>query len=170
VYELLTNVVPPELIIRTLTTELLRKLDDDVKHEVWRISCHIHCFHTGHNHVQRTAEGRSQIPVMLGALVQSRGRRLLFGYGIFFMCIIVCTSLRRTSLPGFFDRSNVILDHCDARDLPSSASQACETLLCVASSCVASGLLRVLASRARHLPSSVTGPSRLTSASMCHRW
>jgi replication factor C subunit 3/5 len=34
VYELLTNVVPPELIMRQLTAELLKKLDDEVKHEV----------------------------------------------------------------------------------------------------------------------------------------
>lgn len=34
VYELLVNVVPPELIIRQLATELMKKLDDEVKHEV----------------------------------------------------------------------------------------------------------------------------------------
>eukprot|EP00892_Ulva_mutabilis_P011935 jgi/Ulvmu1/9113/UM005_0208.1 len=34
VYELLVNVVPPELIIRQLATELIKKLDDEVKHEV----------------------------------------------------------------------------------------------------------------------------------------
>jgi hypothetical protein len=33
-YELLVNVVPPELIIRQLTMELLKKLDDEVKHQV----------------------------------------------------------------------------------------------------------------------------------------
>jgi len=37
VYELLVNVVPPELIIRQLATELMKKLDDEVKHEV----CHV---------------------------------------------------------------------------------------------------------------------------------
>jgi hypothetical protein len=34
VYELLVNVVPPELIIRQLAAELMKKLDDEVKHEV----------------------------------------------------------------------------------------------------------------------------------------
>jgi replication factor C subunit 3/5 len=34
VYELLINVVPPELIMRQLTHELLKKLDDEVKHQV----------------------------------------------------------------------------------------------------------------------------------------
>ena len=33
VYELLINVVPPELIMRQLTQELLRKMDDEVKHQ-----------------------------------------------------------------------------------------------------------------------------------------
>jgi hypothetical protein len=34
VYELLINVVPPELIMRQLTQELLKKVDDEVKHQV----------------------------------------------------------------------------------------------------------------------------------------
>jgi hypothetical protein len=34
VYELLINVVPPEIVIRQLTQELLKKLDDEVKHQV----------------------------------------------------------------------------------------------------------------------------------------
>lgn len=34
VYELLINVVPPELVLRQLTQELLKKLDDEVKHQV----------------------------------------------------------------------------------------------------------------------------------------
>jgi replication factor C subunit 3/5 len=34
VYELLVNVVPPELIIRQLASELMKKVDDEVKHEV----------------------------------------------------------------------------------------------------------------------------------------
>jgi hypothetical protein len=34
IYELLINVVPPELVIRQLTQELLKKLDDEVKHQV----------------------------------------------------------------------------------------------------------------------------------------
>ena len=33
-YELLINCIPPELILKTLTFELLRKLDAEVKHEV----------------------------------------------------------------------------------------------------------------------------------------
>lgn len=38
IYELLVNVVPPELIIRHIATELIKKLDDEVKHEV--CGCH----------------------------------------------------------------------------------------------------------------------------------
>jgi replication factor C subunit 3/5 len=33
VYELLVNVVPPELVMRQLTSELLKKIDDEVKHQ-----------------------------------------------------------------------------------------------------------------------------------------
>ena len=33
-YELLINVVPPELIMRQLAQELLKKVDDEVKHQV----------------------------------------------------------------------------------------------------------------------------------------
>jgi hypothetical protein len=35
-YELLTNCIPPEVIFRHLTFELLRKLDDELRHKVWR--------------------------------------------------------------------------------------------------------------------------------------
>ena len=38
-YELLINVVPPELIMRQLTAELLKKLDDEVKHQARAPSC-----------------------------------------------------------------------------------------------------------------------------------
>uniref|UniRef100_A0A061RXH8 Replication factor C subunit 3/5 n=1 Tax=Tetraselmis sp. GSL018 TaxID=582737 RepID=A0A061RXH8_9CHLO len=34
VYELLANCIPPELVIRTLSRELIRKLDDEMKHKV----------------------------------------------------------------------------------------------------------------------------------------
>lgn len=33
VYELLANCIPPELIMRTLLFELLRKLDDELRHK-----------------------------------------------------------------------------------------------------------------------------------------
>lgn len=33
-YELLVNCIPPDVIIKTLTTELLKNLDDNLKHEV----------------------------------------------------------------------------------------------------------------------------------------
>lgn len=33
-YELLVNCIPPELIFRRLATELLRKLDDELRHKV----------------------------------------------------------------------------------------------------------------------------------------
>jgi replication factor C subunit 3/5 len=36
-YELLTNCIPPEVIFRTLTVELLRKLDDELRHKVWHL-------------------------------------------------------------------------------------------------------------------------------------
>lgn len=39
VYELLVNVVPPELIIRQLAAELMKKLDDEVKHDVRFCMC-----------------------------------------------------------------------------------------------------------------------------------
>lgn len=34
VYELLVNVVPPELIIRQLAAELMKKVEEEVKHDV----------------------------------------------------------------------------------------------------------------------------------------
>ncbi len=33
-YELLVNCIPPEVIFRRLTTELLRRLDDELRHKV----------------------------------------------------------------------------------------------------------------------------------------
>jgi hypothetical protein len=33
-YELLTNCIPPDVILKTLTRELLKHLDDTLKHEV----------------------------------------------------------------------------------------------------------------------------------------
>jgi len=33
-YELLVNCIPPDVIFRRLTTELLRKLDDELRHSV----------------------------------------------------------------------------------------------------------------------------------------
>jgi len=35
-YELLTNCIPPEIVIKTLTLSLLRRLDDQLKHELVR--------------------------------------------------------------------------------------------------------------------------------------
>lgn len=40
-YELLTNCIPPEVIFRHLTFELLRKLDDELRHKVW--CCWVPC-------------------------------------------------------------------------------------------------------------------------------
>jgi hypothetical protein len=47
-YELLTNCIPPEVIFRHLTFELLRKLDDELRHKVRRckvpvLSPCLHC-------------------------------------------------------------------------------------------------------------------------------
>lgn len=43
VYELLTNVVPPELIMRQLASELMKKMDDEVKHEVGASPLYLAC-------------------------------------------------------------------------------------------------------------------------------
>jgi hypothetical protein len=40
-YELLTNCIPPEVIFRHLTVELLRKLDDELRHKVWHQWLHL---------------------------------------------------------------------------------------------------------------------------------
>jgi hypothetical protein len=34
IYELLTNAIPPDVIMRTLVSVLLRRVDDSIKHEV----------------------------------------------------------------------------------------------------------------------------------------
>lgn len=39
-YELLINCIPPEIIIKTLTNVLLKRMDDQIKHEVVRWSAH----------------------------------------------------------------------------------------------------------------------------------
>ena len=37
-YELLSNCIPPELIFRTLATELARKVEDSLKHEIFQLA------------------------------------------------------------------------------------------------------------------------------------
>jgi len=39
-YELLVNCIPPESILKKLLTELMKKLDADLKHEVCRWAAH----------------------------------------------------------------------------------------------------------------------------------
>lgn len=39
-YELLTNCIPPDIILKTLTKVLLSRLDDQLKHQVVRWSAH----------------------------------------------------------------------------------------------------------------------------------
>jgi len=39
-YELLVNCLPPELILRKLATELIRKLDDELRHKVAELAAY----------------------------------------------------------------------------------------------------------------------------------
>lgn len=43
-YELLTHCIPPELIIKKLTLELLKKLDNEVKYEVMKWAAYYVCY------------------------------------------------------------------------------------------------------------------------------
>jgi len=48
IYELLTNAIPPDVILRTLVLSLLRRVDDSVKHEVVQLAAfYDHRMHQG---------------------------------------------------------------------------------------------------------------------------
>ncbi len=47
-YELLTNAIPPDVIMRSLTMVLLRRVDDTIKHEiVQHVAFYDHRMHQG---------------------------------------------------------------------------------------------------------------------------
>ncbi|KAK4769921.1 hypothetical protein SAY87_030453 [Trapa incisa] len=51
IYELLTNCIPPEIVLKRLLYELLRKLDDELKHEV----CHWAAYYEHRMHLGQKA-------------------------------------------------------------------------------------------------------------------